>query len=91
MTLTEALKQIEKNFPEAARVIREERDELKDVLRRYVVYNTPGGYELLSKEFGACEHPESSLWMTEWLDRVLLGPAMKVLAARQQDAMEGEE
>lgn len=63
---------------EYATILRE-RNELREALRRYIIYTEVDGYEQLSKEFGACKHPESSIWMEEWLDKTLRNPAKKAL------------
>ena len=50
-----------------------ELSKLNEKLRRYqLYYEHVDGYEKLAAEFGACEHPESSVWLAEWLDRVLM-------------------
>ncbi len=38
-----------------------------------------GGYNELAKIVGTCEHPESSVWMEEWLDEFLINPTKKIL------------
>lgn len=53
----------------------EKTNALEEVLRRYIIYEGAGGYDELSALFGACKHPESSVYMEEWLDRVLRKPA----------------
>ena len=63
---------------------------LHEALRRYMIYeNNFNGYLELSREFGGCEHPESSVWMTEWLERVLREPAKAAMlqAALQPEAV----
>jgi len=46
---------------------------LREKLRRYqLYYDGVFGYKKLAQEFGACEHPESSVWLTEWLNKILM-------------------
>ena len=65
-----------------------ENERLREALRRYMIFeNNLDGYLELSREFGACEHPESSVWMTEWLERVLREPAKAALTIAKEKTM----
>ena len=54
-------------------------EKMRELLRRWYIYDKHDGYEQLAKEFGACEHPESSVWYTEWFERVLGEPTRQIL------------
>jgi hypothetical protein len=56
----------------------------KEVLRRYVMVEKDwDGYQKLYVEFGEPEHPECSISMDEWLERILRAPARAVLAQKE--------
>jgi hypothetical protein len=58
--------------------------QLAEALRRYNIHESFMGFEELCQEFGAPEHPESSISMEAWLGRVLREPARAALAAWEQ-------
>ena len=51
-----------------------------DVINRWSINETAFGEQELEARFGKIEYPDSSIWVEEWLDRVLRSPTLEANA-----------